>query len=132
LWWVEEIASQPRELFACPLLEGSGRCAVLQATALPKDSVIEQQNPGKTVIVATETRPRAMPSTAIRRLFYDSAKSELRVTFVSGRRYVYADVPAEVFEAFNTAESRGTFFNHEIRDRYDYREIRRRSDAYRE
>jgi hypothetical protein len=132
LWRVEEIASQPRELFACSLLEGSRRCAVLQATALPKDSVIEQQNPGKTVIVATETRPRAMPSTAIRSLFYDSAKSELRVTFVSGRRYVYADVPAEVFEAFNTAESRGTFFNHEIRDRYDYREIRRRSDAYRE
>ena len=73
-----------------------------------------------------------MPSTAIRSLFYDSAKSELWVTFVSGRRYVYTDVPAEVFEAFNTAESRGTFFNHEIRDRYDYREIRRRSDAYRE
>ena len=74
----------------------------------------------------------AMPSTAIRNLFYVPAKRELWVTFVSGRRYVYADVPAEVFEAFNTAESRGTFFNHEIRDRYDYREIRRRSDAYRE
>ena len=73
-----------------------------------------------------------MPSTAIRSLFYDSAKSELRVTFVSGRRYVYADVPPEVFEAFKTAESRGAFFNYEIRDRYEYREIRRRSDAYRE
>jgi hypothetical protein len=94
--------------------------------------VLPQQNRAKCVIVAGETGRRAMPSTAIRSLFYDSAKSELRVTFVSGRRYVYADVPAEVFEAFNTAESRGTFFNHEIRDRYDYREIRRRSDAYRE
>jgi hypothetical protein len=73
-----------------------------------------------------------MPSTAIRSLFYDSAKCELWVTFVTGRRYVYADVPSEVFEAFKTAESRGTFFNHEIRDRYPYREIRRRSDAYRE
>jgi hypothetical protein len=94
--------------------------------------MLPQQNRAKYVIVARETGRRAMPSTAIRSLFYDSAKSELRVTFVSGRRYVYADVPAEVFEAFNTAESRGTFFNHEIRDRYDYREIRRRSDAYRE
>jgi hypothetical protein len=72
-----------------------------------------------------------MPSTAIRSLFYDAARSELWVTFVTGRRYVYADVPPEVFEAFNIAESRGGFFNHEIRDRYPYREIRRRSDAYR-
>ncbi len=73
-----------------------------------------------------------MPSTAIRNLFYVPNKRELWVTFVSGRRYVYADVPSEVFEAFKTADSRGTFFNHEIRDRYQYREIRRRSDAYRE
>jgi hypothetical protein len=74
----------------------------------------------------------AMPSTAIRRLFYDSAKSELWVTFVTGRRYVYADVPLEVFEAFETAESRGAFFNDEIRDCYPYQEVRRRSDAERQ
>jgi hypothetical protein len=73
-----------------------------------------------------------MPSTAIRSLFYDPAKNELWVTFVTGRRYVYADVPVEVFDAFKTAASRGAFFNHEIRDRYAFREIRRRSDAYRE
>jgi hypothetical protein len=64
-----------------------------------------------------------MPSTAIRDLFYVSKKRELRVTFVSGRRYVYADVPADVFDAFKTAESRGAFFNHEIRDHYEFREI---------
>ena len=73
-----------------------------------------------------------MPSTAIRSLFYDATKREVWVTFVTGRRYVYADVPSEVFEAFKTAESRGAFFNREIRDRYAYREVRRRSDAYRE
>jgi KTSC domain len=64
-----------------------------------------------------------MPSTAIRNLFYVPAKRELRVTFVSGRRYVYADVPADVFDAFKTAESRGAFFNLEIRDRYEFREV---------
>jgi KTSC domain-containing protein len=64
-----------------------------------------------------------MPSTAIRNLFYVLKKRELEVTFVSGRSYVYADVPADVFEAFKTAESRGTFFNHEIRDRYEFREV---------
>jgi hypothetical protein len=66
-----------------------------------------------------------MPSTAIRTLFYVPAKRELWVTFVSGRRYVYADVRSDVFDAFKTAPSRGTFFNHEIRDRYPFREVTR-------
>ncbi len=66
-----------------------------------------------------------MPSTAIRSMFYDPAKRELWVTFVSGRRYVYADVPSGVFDAFKTAPSRGTFFNREIRDRYSFREVTR-------
>lgn len=66
-----------------------------------------------------------MPSTAIRNLFYVPAKRELWVTFVSGRRYVYVEVPADVFDAFKTAASRGTFFNHEIRDRYAFRGVTR-------
>jgi len=66
-----------------------------------------------------------MPSTAIRTLFYDPAKRELWVTFVSGRRYVYAEVPPDVFDAFKTASSRAAFFNHEIRDRYRFREVTR-------
>jgi hypothetical protein len=66
-----------------------------------------------------------MPSTAIRNLFYDPAKRELWLTFVSGRRYVYTDVPSEVFDAFKTASSRGAFFNREIRDRYTFREVTR-------
>lgn len=66
-----------------------------------------------------------MPSTAIRNLFYVPAKRELWVTFVSGRRYVYAEIPPEVFDAFKTAGSRGAFFNREIRDRYPFREVTR-------
>jgi hypothetical protein len=66
-----------------------------------------------------------MPSTAIRNLFYVPAKCELWLTFASGRRYVYADVPPDVFDAFKTASSRGAFFNREIRDRYAFREVRR-------
>jgi len=66
-----------------------------------------------------------MPSTAIRYFRYDSAKCELQVTFVTGRRYVYDNVPPDVFDAFRAAFSKGTFFNHEIRDRYAYREVTR-------
>ena len=64
-----------------------------------------------------------MPSTAIRSIFYVPAKRELWVTFVSGRRYVYAEFPSAVFDAFKTAPSRGAFFNHEIRDRYEFHEV---------
>lgn len=64
-----------------------------------------------------------MPSTAIRNIAYDTAARELWVTFTSGRRYVYEDVAAEVVHSFQHADSRGAFFNHEIRDRYPYREV---------
>lgn len=64
-----------------------------------------------------------MPSTVIRYFSYDNARRTLRVTFVTGRRYVYEGVPPEVFEAFKAAFSKGSFFNREIRDRYPYREI---------
>ena len=66
-----------------------------------------------------------MPSTAIRHVDYEAARRVLTVTFVTGRRYVYEGVPPEVFEAFASAPSKGTFFNAEIRDAYDYVELAR-------
>jgi hypothetical protein len=66
-----------------------------------------------------------MPSTVIRSYLYDPAKSELWITFVSGRRYIYAGVPQHVFDSFKAASSRGAFFNREIRDRYAFREVTR-------
>ncbi len=66
-----------------------------------------------------------MPSTAIQNFFYDPAKRQLWVTFVTGRRYIHDEISSEVFDAFKTAPSRGTFFNREIRDRYPYREVTR-------
>jgi hypothetical protein len=67
----------------------------------------------------------AMPSTAIRHLSYSPTTRELRVTFTSGRRYAYAQVPPEVHAAFSTAPSRGVFFNHRVRDRFSYHELER-------
>jgi hypothetical protein len=66
-----------------------------------------------------------MPSTAIRNIAYDPAAEELWVTFLSGRRYVYAGVPSALFATFANAASRGLFFNREIRDRYPCREVTR-------
>jgi hypothetical protein len=64
-----------------------------------------------------------MPSTAIADIRYDPERKRLAVTFVTGRIYEYVDVPAEVTASFQSAFSKGTFFNTYIRDRYDFREI---------
>ena len=64
-----------------------------------------------------------MPSSVIRFFRYAPDTRELKVTFVSGRLYVYEDVPPEVAAACRNAGSKGTFFNREIRDRYLYRDI---------
>lgn len=64
-----------------------------------------------------------MPSTAIADIEYDYGRERLTVTFVTGRIYEYVDVPAEVAASFQSAFSKGTFFNSYIRDRYDFREL---------
>lgn len=61
-----------------------------------------------------------MPSTVIRVFTYDAARRRLTIVFRSGRRYVYRDVPEEVFEAFAGAFSKGEYFNSHIRDRYAF------------
>ena len=66
-----------------------------------------------------------MPSTVIRYFRYDPSARELQVTFVTGRRYVYEEVPQDVFDAFRTAFSKGSFFNRRIRDHFSYREVMR-------
>ena len=67
-----------------------------------------------------------MPSTAIRDIDYDGPSHRLTVTFVSGRRYVYDGVAQRVYDAFTRTDSRGGFFNREIRDRYPFHEIESR------
>ena len=64
-----------------------------------------------------------MPSTVIRRFAYIPERSELLIEFVSGRRYLYLDVPPQEAEAMRTAFSKGSYFNRKIRDTYAFREL---------
>ncbi len=64
-----------------------------------------------------------MPSTAIRRYAYDEATRLLTVTFITGRIYIYEDVPPQLYADFRAATSKGAFFNHHIRDRFAFREL---------
>jgi hypothetical protein len=62
-------------------------------------------------------------SSAIERVDYRAERHELFVTFRSGRKYVYFDVPAPIYRLFLHADSRGRYFNFNIRDHYDFREV---------
>ena len=64
-----------------------------------------------------------MPSTVIRRFDYDAANRQLLITFVTGRRYLYSDVPEEAVREFRAAFSKGSHFNRHIRDHYPCQEL---------
>ncbi len=64
-----------------------------------------------------------MPSSVIREASYNKDTKELRVTFVSGRVYIYSGVPKTIHDAFCNALSKGSFFNTAIRGRYRFREV---------
>jgi len=69
-----------------------------------------------------------MPSTVIRRFDFLAPRRELVVEFVTGRRYVYSEVPQEEADAMRSAFAKGSYFNRRIRDRYPYRELSEASD----
>lgn len=64
-----------------------------------------------------------MPSTVIRRFDYAPDRRELTVEFVTGRRYVYLDVPPSEATAMRSAFAKGIYFNRRIRDRYKWIEL---------
>ncbi len=64
-----------------------------------------------------------MPSTVIRSFAYRPESRELEILFVTGRRYLYSEVPEEAVLAFRSAFSKGSHFNRYIRDRYPCREL---------
>jgi hypothetical protein len=65
-----------------------------------------------------------MPSSVIRAFAYDAAASRLEVTFRTGKRYAYADVPAAIADQLREAASKGEYFNAAIRDRFAFAKLR--------
>jgi lysyl-tRNA synthetase class 2 len=61
-----------------------------------------------------------MPSSVIRNFHYSEKSRALRVQFVTGRVYIYQNVPAAIASKFRTAASKGEFFNAFIRDHYAF------------
>jgi hypothetical protein len=62
-------------------------------------------------------------STVIRGAWYLPQRRQLDLLFTSGRRYVYSNVPMAVASRFAQAESKGRYYNAEIRNRFPCREV---------
>jgi hypothetical protein len=65
-------------------------------------------------------------SSMMKRVDYDELSKELDITFVSGKTYRYLDVSPEIYCALLDAESKGEFFNENIKSEFVYCEVRSR------
>ena len=70
-------------------------------------------------------RRRRVESTTVRSVGYQRRSRVLEIEFRSGAVYQYVDVPATVYEEFWKAESKGKYFNGEIRDEYAFVRVQR-------
>jgi len=69
---------------------------------------------------------QAVESTTMRAIGYDRTEQVLEVEFQSGAVYQYLDVPPAIYKELLEAESKGQYFNSEIRDAYEFLRVDRR------
>ena len=69
--------------------------------------------------------PIGHASSVIRGAWYLPERRQLDLLFTSGRRYAYSEVPLDVATGLAEAESKGRFYNREIRNRFPCREVGR-------
>lgn len=62
-------------------------------------------------------------SSNIEAIGYDDAQQELHVQFLSGSTYVYAAVSEETFQELLRADSKGSFFNREVKPNFEHRQV---------
>jgi hypothetical protein len=65
-----------------------------------------------------------MPSSVVASFSYDSARSALRVFFVSGSVYDYLRVPQKVYDEMKESGSKGTFLNLKIKGTYPFKKVK--------
>jgi len=64
-----------------------------------------------------------MPSSVISSYHYDAEHKVLKIIFVSGMVYLYKKVPADVFDEFKSAFSKGIYFNQHIKNNYEFERV---------
>jgi hypothetical protein len=62
-------------------------------------------------------------SSSLRSVGYDAQRRELAIEFHDGTVYLYGNVPEDVYAALLQSESKGGYFNAEIREQYVYHKV---------
>jgi hypothetical protein len=70
-------------------------------------------------------RRKPVDSTTMRSVGYQPKSRILEIEFDSGAVYQYLEVPARIYEQLLRAESKGRYFNSEIREVYPYLQMSR-------
>jgi hypothetical protein len=65
-------------------------------------------------------------STTMRSVGYNQTKQILEIEFQSGMIYQYLDIPPAIYKELLEAESKGRYFNSEIRDTYEFVRVDRK------
>jgi hypothetical protein len=75
-------------------------------------------------------RRERVESTTMKSVGYAARERILEIEFDSGAIYQYLDVPAKIHASLMRAESKGRYFNDEIREIYPYEQVRGTSRAW--
>ena len=70
-------------------------------------------------------RRKPVDSSTMRSVGYEAKSRILEIEFDSGAVYQYIGVPTRTHRELLTAESKGRYFNSEIRDSYPYVQVSR-------
>jgi len=62
-------------------------------------------------------------SSQISEIGYDVSNEILYVTFITGSKYMYKNVPIDVYDGMVASESAGSYFNRNIRNIYEYQKL---------
>ena len=62
-------------------------------------------------------------SSNIDAISYDTDEEKLLVTFKGGSSYEYFNVPQDVFDQLETAESKGSFMAKNIKGKFEYKKL---------
>ena len=73
----------------------------------------------------TEAAPVLVSSTLLASVIYDASKSILQLEFCDGAIYRYFAVPAAIHNGLLATDSKGSYFNSQIRRCFRYARIRR-------
>ena len=68
-------------------------------------------------------RPVQLQSKTLASALYHPRRRQLKLEFRSGKRYLYFQVPLQCYQELLCADSKGGYFNRNIRNRFHFQDL---------